>query len=502
LIHEPPPVNCLHPVVIERRNHPISRRLIDPDALKVLYRLSNHGYKGYLVGGSVRDMLLGKEPKDFDVATDASPREIRALFRNCRVIGRRFRLAHIYFHGGKIIEVSTFRKSINMDDKDGDNGDNGNGFDPEIGDVENGFDPENGDVENGFDPENGDEESGDKVTSRKKKERPPTENDFGTETQDALRRDITINALFYNIANYSIIDYVGGINDLEKGLVRSVGCPHRSFTEDPVRIMRVLRHSARTDFPIESETYSAISEHLPKLTKCPEARVREEFLRDLRGGWARKCIKLMIETGLLYYLFPEYENVLRGPGAHVFAHFLATNLKGIDSINNSGGSISDTMLMTVFFAPFVRHAHIMDRAPVGKGRTGFIHEQVKNLIKPLIRGFGFSKGRAEHVSQSIFGMLLVEETARFGGKVPRSLFTKQYFNDGYKLYRIECIGRDEAIPNAIRRAAEGLIDRKNSSGKPRGDNGEAEKKSRAPRRRYRRRSGSGHSQPPKGQGEA
>ncbi len=444
--NEPPPINSILPVIIERKDHPISRRLIDKDALKVMYRLVNHGYKAYLVGGSVRDLLLGKEPKDFDVTTDARPGEIRKLFRNSRIIGRRFRLAHIYFQGGKIIEVSTFRKSIYVDDEDDENGEN--------------------DLDDRYD----DDENGDGNGNGREKVRPPAENDYGTEVEDAMRRDITINALFYDVKNFSIIDYVGGIEDLKKGIVRSVGCPHRSFSEDPVRIMRVLRHSARTDFAIESDTYAAIPKHLPEISRCPEARLREEFLRDLRGGWAQKCIKLMIETCLLYGLFPAYENVLRGPGAHVFAHYLTSNLKGIDTINNSGGSLSDAMLMTAFLAPFVRHAHIMDHAPTGKGRAGFIHEEVQELIKPLIRAFGFSRGRAERVCQSIFGMLLIEEAARSRGMIPKSLFTKKYFNDGYKLYRIECIGRGETIPKAVRQAAEGLIDRKKKAKEQNGDN--------------------------------
>src|SRR5262245_48494043 len=177
------------PRVRPRSQHPISRKQIDPDALKVLYRLSGAGHKGYLVGGSVRDLLLGRVPKDFDIGTDAHPSALRRLFRNCRLIGRRFRLAHILFPGGKVIEVATFRRRPEPVDPDA----------PEL-----------------------------LMTS---------DNTFGTPREDALRRDFTVNGLFYHISDFSILDYVGGLEDLEAGLIRTIGDPDIRFREDPVRML-------------------------------------------------------------------------------------------------------------------------------------------------------------------------------------------------------------------------------------------------------------------------
>jgi len=180
------------PRILSRTEHPISRKNIDPDALKILYRLHNHGFLGYLVGGCVRDLLLGKTPKDFDAATDAHPRQIRELFRNSRLIGRRFRLAHVYFSGGKYIEVSTFRRHSEFDSSN-----------PET--------------------------------------HPQSDNTFGTPAEDAFRRDITINGVFYNIADFSLVDYVGGLEDLRRGVVRCIGDPGRLITRSAVAACQLSR---------------------------------------------------------------------------------------------------------------------------------------------------------------------------------------------------------------------------------------------------------------------
>ena len=222
------------PLIVPRQEHPISRRFIDPEALKVLYRLQNHGFLAYLVGGGVRDLLLGKTPKDFDVVTDAHPQQVRELFRNSRQIGARFRLAHVYFHGGKFIEVSTFRRRSEFEEED------------------------NGDL-------------------------PQSENTFGTPAEDAFRRDITINGIFYNIADFSLVDYVGGIKDLRAGIIRCIGDPEEKFVQDPVRMIRVIRHAARTGFGIEEKTYRFLIDHVEKVRLCSPARLREEFLRESAG---------------------------------------------------------------------------------------------------------------------------------------------------------------------------------------------------------------------------
>src|SRR5215207_6766903 len=202
------------PTIVPRSGHRISRRDVDSDALKVLYRLNEHNYIAYLVGGSVRDLLLKRRPKDFDVGTDAHPYQIKKLFRNCWIIGRRFRLAHVRF-GNKAIEVATFRRNILP------------GTENEPATTEP---PAAGDVE-----------------------APPADllirhdNTFGTPEEDAFRRDFTINALFYDIATFSIIDYVGGLQDLRDGIIRSIGDPGQGFQEDPVRMFRAVAFAARLD---------------------------------------------------------------------------------------------------------------------------------------------------------------------------------------------------------------------------------------------------------------
>ena len=243
------------PIILPRNKHSVSRKNIDPDALKVLYRLHRHGYKAYLVGGSVRDLLLGKKPKDFDVGTDASPRDVKKLFNNSLIIGKRFRIVHIRFKNNKIIEVTTFRGA--NDDENAENG----------------------------------------LPTRR-------DNTFGTDREDAFRRDLTINALFYNIADFTVIDHVGGLQDLENRIIRVIGDPALRFTEDPVRMIRAIRHSARTGFEIEKNTARAIHTMKDKIILCPPARIHEELLRDFRSGISAKSIDLFIESGLFHMLFP------------------------------------------------------------------------------------------------------------------------------------------------------------------------------------------------------
>jgi len=253
------------PRVRPRSEHPISRSQIDPDALKVLYRLRTSGYKAYLVGGSVRDLLLGRTPKDFDLGTDAPPQAVRRLFRNCRLIGRRFRLAHILFADGKVIEVATFRRRPEPLDPDS----------PEL-----------------------------LMTS---------DNVFGTAREDALRRDFTINGLFYNIADYSVIDYVGGLDDLDAGLIRTIGEPDVRFREDPVRMMRAVEFASRLGFAITPDAYEAILDHRKEITKSAPPRVTEELSQSLRGGHALPTFLLLREVGLLDVLLPELAGPTRGP---------------------------------------------------------------------------------------------------------------------------------------------------------------------------------------------
>ncbi len=242
---------------------------MEEEVLKVLYRLRNSSQMAYLVGGAVRDLLLGRKPKDYDVATDARPDQIRKLFVNSRLIGRRFRLAHIVFKGGKVVELSTFRKSPAL-------------------------------PEEGEDGENGEERD---LIIRE-------DNTWGTPQQDAYRRDFTINALFYNIADFSVIDYVGGLADLQAGIIRTIGDPNIRFREDPVRMIRAVEYAARLDFEMVPEVLKGIRKHRKDLRKASVARISDEMLNLLKSGSAEKAFRQLHETGLLEILHADLHRAL------------------------------------------------------------------------------------------------------------------------------------------------------------------------------------------------
>jgi poly(A) polymerase len=290
----------------------------DPDAVRVVQRLRRYQHKAYLVGGCVRDLLLGRKPKDFDVATSATPNEIRRCFRNCRIIGRRFRLAHVFF-GRKIIETATFRANPRAPDDD-------TGESPAV-----------------------DERSPDLLIRR--------DNVFGTEEEDARRRDFTINALFFDVETAKVIDHVGGQADLEARLVRTIGDPDIRFREDPVRILRAVKFAARCDLTIEPETYQGMMEHKAELAKCAQARVTEEFYRLLRAGAARRSFELLSETGLLEGLLPELSAVFRddAPESKLRVERFWAYLRALDeSIVARGEPPSDAMILATLLLPPLR----------------------------------------------------------------------------------------------------------------------------------------------------
>lgn len=252
------------PRIVPRAEHVLSRREIDPDALKVLYRLRQADHAAYLVGGSVRDLLIGRKPKDFDVGTSAHPYQIKRLFRNCWIIGRRFRLAHVRF-GQKVIEVATFRRQVAPGDET----------------VQEGVPA----------PAESGPETRDHLIHR--------DNSFGTPEEDAFRRDFTINALFYDIATFSVIDYVGGLEDLRTGLVRSIGDPDVRFREDPVRMMRAVALASRLDFRIDQPVLDAIQRHRHEIARSSAPRLLEEYYKILRSGASEKAFRELDRLGLL-----------------------------------------------------------------------------------------------------------------------------------------------------------------------------------------------------------
>ncbi len=275
-------------VVLDRSRHPISRRNIDPDALKVLYRLHRYGFIAYLVGGAVRDLLLYKTPQDFDVGTDARPRQVKKLFRNAYLIGRRFRLAQIHFQGGKIIEVATFRKDPEPEET-------GSGPAPE---ADTRFVPGSERGQN-LRRETRQEQDSAPETGPAPSRKPAPDRTFGSPREDAFRRDITINALFYDIATFSVIDYTGGLEDLAQKRVRVIGNPGQRYVEDPVRIWRVLRHAARLGFTLEQQTEQAIAVHRHLLAASPVARLFDELNKDMKSGAAKPLFELARRHDLL-----------------------------------------------------------------------------------------------------------------------------------------------------------------------------------------------------------
>ena len=255
------------PVVYKRQDHCISRKNIDPDALKVLYRLSSMGFTAYLVGGGVRDLLMGRKPKDFDVGTSAKPNELRKIFRNCFLIGRRFRLAQIRF-GAKVIETATFRQNSQS-----------------VGEI----------IEHAA-------------------EGPQEDNTFGTPETDAYRRDFTVNGLFYDIKDFSVIDWVGGMKDIKNRVIRAIGDPNIRFQEDPVRMMRAVKFSSRLGFTIERKTFAAMKRHHACILSASQPRVCEEIFRLFTYGHSAEAFKLMWRTGMLGDLLPELAEAIDKTG--------------------------------------------------------------------------------------------------------------------------------------------------------------------------------------------
>ena len=291
--------------VIPRAEHSVSRNSMSENALKVLYRLHNSGYQAYLVGGCVRDALLGKEPKDFDVTTDATPEQINGLFRNCRLIGRRFRLAHIVF-GREVIEVATFR----------------------------------GHHENNDEGESKDSKQSDDGQLMR-------DNVFGSIEEDAQRRDFTINAMYYNIADYSISDFAGGMQAIKNKELTLIGDPETRYREDPVRMLRAVRFAAKLDMHISEESAEPIKRMAPLMANIPPARLFEEILKLLLSGQGLATYKLLSEFHLFESLFPQLAPLLLQPGSRE-NQFVEQVLTNTDNRINTGQRVTPAFIFAAF----------------------------------------------------------------------------------------------------------------------------------------------------------
>lgn len=318
--------------IYSKEQHGISLKQIDKDALYALEKLRSAGYTSFLVGGSVRDLLLGKKPKDFDISTSAKPEEIKQLFRNCILIGRRFRLAHLRF-GKKILEVSTFRSGDNETDA---------------------------------------------LIVR--------DNDWGTPEQDVMRRDFTINGLFYDAETESVIDYVDGYEDITKKRLRTIGQAYFRFKQDPVRMLRLLKFQARFGLEVESSTRIALLECRSEITKSSQARVLEELLRMLESGAAAPFFHLLIEHGVLQLLLPSLEPFLEGPDHGEMMAYL----EEIDKIHRSeeGQLVNRSVMMCIFIFPLL-NKHI-DRLVEHRDKIphlGEILEEALLMIDTIFQPF-------------------------------------------------------------------------------------------------------------------
>lgn len=292
----------LNPRTYGPSEHNLDRSQLDPDAVKVVLRLVRAGYSAYIVGGGVRDLILGKPPKDYDISTDATPRDVKNLFRNCRIIGRRFKLAHVFFANGKILEVSTFRDAVEEWDEA---------------------------------PAEGSEDSS------------PIQRDnvYGTEQTDAVRRDLTINGLFYDVSSSSVIDYVGGMDDLRAGIVRVIGDPDVRFREDPVRMMRVIRHAARNGFTIEQGCWTSVLKNRELLSQASQVRVFDEFKKDLTSGHLLNILSLLTETRLIEQMLPE---LLEHDAVHLSARSdFGLVIERLDEAVERGDNLSATVPLVI-----------------------------------------------------------------------------------------------------------------------------------------------------------
>lgn len=367
----------------------IPRKELDSDAVKIVQRLTRFDHDAYLVGGCVRDLLLGRHPKDYDVGTSATPRQIKRLFRNCRIIGRRFRLAHIYFRDGKIIEVATFRSS--------DADPSGGGADAVEDDRRDaGRD----------DPR---DDSRDDLLIR-------DDNQFGTMEQDALRRDFTINQLFYDVNEERVIDHTDGLGDLQRRLVRTIGDPEIRFREDPIRILRAIKFAARLDFAIEPETKRALLATRGEISKAAPPRVLEELNRFSRGAAGRPAFELLRETGVFEAVLPELARAYRDD--RTWTRALAM-LGALDEDQRGGNEVQTGAILAALLLPVLW-------SEIGWGDDGEIHgsrgDAVRDTVDGLLRDIALrlriSRREQERCRQIVVAIhrMLPDKTLRPRGR--------------------------------------------------------------------------------------
>jgi len=383
------------PVRLDESQHPLRPSMILPEARRVLERLNRAGYKAYLCGGGVRDLWLGKQPKDFDVVTDARPEQVRRVFRNCRVIGRRFRLAHVFF-GDTIIETATFRAL--------------------------------------FDNPPAAAESV-PVPSRRNRDIPdPTfatrdgvivrDNEYGTPEEDARRRDFTVNALFYDLRTHTILDYVGGIADLEAKILRVIGDPATRYREDPVRMVRAVRIASQLDFAIEASAEAAIRDCAGDLANASHERMHEEMLKIFNCGHAAEVFRRSWELGLFQVIYPEFSAFLEhGPAARETVRRVLTQF---DVWKRNGLKPLPALQYALLFGPYIESI----AATAQEGVAPF--EAMMHAVSAAVRApkqLVMIPKSVWYDVERIMGMQVQMAKANPASKYAQRVKTRECFND-------------------------------------------------------------------------
>ncbi|WDE10988.1 polynucleotide adenylyltransferase PcnB [Thalassomonas haliotis] len=378
-----------NPVVLTRDQHPVSRKHISTNALKVLYRLNKGGYDAYLVGGGVRDIILGLEPKDFDIATNATPEQIKELFRNCRLIGRRFRLAHIVF-GRDVIEVATFRGHHDSNQEKA--------------------------------------KSNQKTSKQSEHGMLLRDNIYGSIEEDAERRDFSINALYYSVTDFKVYDFANGVEDVHNRIIRLIGDPETRYREDPVRMLRAIRFATKLDMTISEESQAPIAELAPLLANIPAARMFEEFNKLFLSGKARANFDMLRDYGLFKYFFPVVEQSLEQEENIHLNDFIRLALKNTDlRINNNQRVTPAFLLAAMLWYPLQARIQRLNAASQLTPQDAFF-AAYNELISEQQRSIAIPK-RFQLVMKDIW--ILQDKLARRDGKRAYKSFEHPKFRAGY-----------------------------------------------------------------------
>ncbi|PJZ85715.1 polynucleotide adenylyltransferase PcnB [Leptospira harrisiae] len=384
-----------------RETHSIRRANIDEDAIKIINRLNKFRYKAYLVGGGVRDLLMGKRPKDFDIVTSATPNQIKRIFNNCRIIGKRFKIVHIIFKG-KIIEVSTFRSL------------------PE-------HRLEKHKAENDY------------LIKR--------DNSFGTAKEDAARRDFTINSLFYDPKNDSILDYVGGFEDIQKKIVRVIGDPDISFKEDPVRMLRAVKFSVLLGLDIEKKTKLAIKKNRLELEKSSTARLLEEYNKMFRTWKTSIIFEGLAENHLLDVLFKEPADKLKKTDPEWREHFMETplgkRLAVTDKLLSAREEMTPAIFYSLIFYDLIKDLYENDR--------GHLAHNIKESLQPVFERMGIPKREQDNLVKIFISQPRFQVTDDEKERQNSFFKKKDYFYDAFMVYKIVAIseGNESAVQTAF-----------------------------------------------------